>query len=208
MTRAAAALLMLSLSGLLAQKPGDPSPEPPPPEPISLTIVGKREVTVDRGGRTWDDFKKAVLGGAPPASAPACSLSLKITNNTKETVRVRVTGTAPALTLTLDGKAGAHSWTSAAGAGKMGVTYEELKPGASHTIPLATLTGFQSRTHTHLVPLGEGEYTLKAAYRTYIYTGEAKAKAKGKGIAVGAAFKGTNPHTLTSAPFKLAVIGK
>lgn len=207
MKRAAAAVLMLSLSGLLAQKSDDPSPEPPPPEPISLTIVGKREITVDRGGRTWENFKKAIGDGTISPTPPTCSLGLKITNNTKETVRVRVTGTAPALTLTLEGKAGAHTWTSAAGVGKMGVTYEELKPGASHTIPLTTLTGFQSRTHTHLVPLGEGEYTLKAAYRTYIYSGEGMAKGKGKGV-IGPAFKGKNPHTLSSAPFKVTVTGK
>lgn len=205
MKKAATTFLLLAISGLAAQKKEDPSPEPPPHQLIELTLVGKREVKVDLGGKTWAEFKKSAEAGNPCPPVP-CDLSLQIRNNTKEKIKVRMTGAGPELTVEVTGKPGTRSFSQAGGGAKGGVTYLEVLPGKSATVPLEHLAGRSRGMKSHQVPLGEGEYTVTVSLRTYIYTGEGKAK--GKGSALGQPFQGKNPHTLTTPPIKVQVTGK
>lgn len=191
-------LTLLLASGIVfaAQKKEEPSPEPPPPEPISLKIVGDNKIVLDRGGRSAADYAAAVKAGT--VAPLACGLSLKITNHTKETLKVRVTGSAPNLTLELKGK-GEVASGRVSGKEKSRITYADLAPGASTEIPLTTLSNFRVSGKTHLHPTEPGDYDVKATFSTYVFVAPKEGELPGKGKSkIGTPFKGKNPHTMTA----------
>ncbi|MBY0233219.1 MAG: hypothetical protein K2W96_28385 [Gemmataceae bacterium] len=208
MKRLLLTLLLAACVAVAAQKAEEPSPEPPPPDPVSVRFIGDGKVVLDRMGRTAAEYAAGVKNGTIVPTPLTCGLSLKITNHTRETLKVRVKGTAPSLVLDLKGKG--ETTTTRGSKGKERVAYADLAAGASTTIPLETLSGFKSASLTHLHPLETGDYELTATFSTFIYTPPkvGMVKAKGKGVPIGTAFKGKNPHTMTVAKTRITVTAK
>jgi hypothetical protein len=180
-----APMLLVTLSLVAAQRKTDPSPCPPPDPakatgPVTARLVARKTTYIlDRMGMTAADYRQAIRNGR--VSPPAVDLVLELVNTSAEELRVRVTGAAPKLTLTLKGK-GNILTRSAKRANRAPLTYQVLKPGEKYSIPLATLAGYSSSTmENQLFWTEPGEYTLEANFRTYIYA-NALAPAAGAGL--------------------------
>jgi hypothetical protein len=202
---AATTLLVLTSAAVAWQKPDDVSPDPPPREPISLELVGDRTVTLDRMGMTRADWIKAAKEGRLPPLPTG--LKMRIQNNLKVPLRVRVTGSVPALTLVLaptdrgeaigpekvKGKAGLVKGVG----GVTKVTYEIIEPGKTHDIPLSGLAGFGTTGGMAVYPSEAGEWKLTAEFITALY--------EQTGPGAFTLHKGTLRSTLKSRPVTLTV---
>src|SRR5688500_10011609 len=93
MDRLRAVALLLLLAAVAWARPADESPDPPPPDPILLEIVGDKTVTIDYMGKTKAAWMKAVRDGSVPPLTTG--LKLRVRNNLKVPLRVRITGSVP-----------------------------------------------------------------------------------------------------------------
>lgn len=183
------------------KKAGKPKSDPPG-LPLELTLTGKTtKYTLDLGGLSADDFKKAVAAagkgrGKPPAP-PAVDLTVELKNTSDKTVQVWSKGDPVVLTLELKGK-GALNVTP-----QVPMTLEfrlpegvGLEAGKSLTIPVKSLTsGF--RGVSHLAYWTEpGEYELVATLKSGLMPIPKGAMDNGDGYGI---------VTLTAAPLKLTV---
>jgi hypothetical protein len=160
-------LLLTALLVLPAQANDDP--EPPVKKGIVARLVAKKSTyKLDLQGGTADEYKKAIAAGT--AAEVSIDVDLVITNHTKGMIRVRTTGTSPALTLSLKGK-GAEDARPKGGAAavKNPITYTVLKPGEKVTIPIKTLASVTgTRVMSRHYWTEPGDYVLEATYRTRI----------------------------------------
>ncbi len=193
----------LLLAGLLLVVPAPvradqgPDPEPPPRDDLTVKLVAqKKTYRLNLGGMTATQFRQAIQNGVNLPEAPAVDLELVITNNTKNEVRVRTTGTVPRLSLTVDGPNVVEA-PAPRQVRKKGATYSTLRPGQSVSIPIRTLssrrTAAQSVRHYWTEP---GEYTLSASLYTLVLGANLK----------GALVKGKYQYvTLKTRPIKVKV---
>jgi hypothetical protein len=159
-------LLLIALLAPSAPSAED-DPEPPRRTGVEARLVAKKATyKLDLRGGTLEDYEKAISQGTAPAIA--IEVDLVITNHHKTPVRVRLTGTSPVLTLTLEGK-GVQDGARAAPKKKEGITYAVLKPGEKATIPIRDLAsvkgGSITKAHYWTRP---GDHVLKASFRTRI----------------------------------------
>lgn len=165
MTTATLLALLLALPASAA----DDDPEPPVKKGIVARLVARKSTyKLDLQGKTAQEYKKAASRGN--AAEIPIEVDLVITNRTRETIRVRTTGTSPILTLSLKGEGVEESALMRdKAAGKVAIAYAVLKPGQKVTIPvnaLASVTGVRTtKKHYWTEP---GDYTLEATYRTRV----------------------------------------
>lgn len=198
-----AAFLVLGLSSFALAWPGpadDPEPTRPP---VELEVVGDRSLTIDRMGLSREAWIKAVKAGK--VSALTTKLKIRVRNNLKTTLKVRVTGSTPVMTLQLSpvGKGEMLSWDHKGPAlGKMStkITYEFVPPGKWFDMELPLLQGF-ARTGQFLVwPSDVGDWKLTADFTTALYEEGPVGSYK--------TYKGTLKHTLKSRPITVTVTEK
>jgi hypothetical protein len=198
MGRLRAIALLLLLAAVAWSRPGDESPDPPPPEPISLELVGDKTVTIDRMGKTKAAWIRAVRDGSVPPLAT--DLKLRVRNNLKVPLRVRVTGSVPALTLKLEPKGTGETLVrdeKMVVKGVIKITYELIPPGKWHDLPLGSLQGYALRATTAVYPSEAGTWKLTAEYTTALY--------EQTPMGTFVSYKGTLKHTLKSRPVTLTV---
>src|SRR5262249_11664137 len=189
------ALLLGLLVTLPAQSEDDP--EPAPKTGIQTRLVAKKSTyKLDLGGKKKDDYVTAAKAGN--IDPPKVQLELVITNYTKETIRIRSTGSTNRLTFKLEGD-GAVSSSSKTAVGKVPIQYVVLKPKEKLTIPIEKLAatervnkdeGPTDKRHYWTEP---GEYKLSASLYTLVTTD----------------FNGPNPmsryQTFEAKPIRLTV---
>jgi hypothetical protein len=143
----------------------DTDPEPPRLNTVFARIVTKKtSYKLDLGGSTAEEYRKAAKQGT--ARAIPVEMELVITNGTKNTVRVRVSGAVPKLTLKLEGTGAVDSKDPTVTKGPL--RYQELKPGQKVSIPINSLLSYQGSKggtirHYWTEP---GEYKLSASFYT------------------------------------------
>jgi hypothetical protein len=188
--------LVLLASGLIS---AEPNPCPAPPEPLSAQLVAKKRTYVlDRQGMTAEKYLKAITAGT--ISPPEVDLVLELTNNTDKPMRLRMTGTAPSLTLDLKGKDSIVSRTTTERV-RQPITYINLEPGKTHELPIKSLAGFTRGAQRQQWFWTEaGEYQLGATFQTLCYepiAGGVGVGVKGKGVRSTRVTAKAEPITLT-----------
>jgi hypothetical protein len=186
------------------EKPAKPQADPPT-TPLEMTITGKvTKYTLDLGGRSAAEFKKAVeaaaQNGQRPPAAPAVDLTIRIRNTSDKPLQLWTGGDPVVLTLTLKGPGAVNV------APLLAFTQEfrapsatEVGPGKTVEIPVHSLvSGFRGAAHWAYWT-EPGEYELIATFKT----GFSPAP---KGSAEG--MDGFGIVTLTSSPLKLTVEAK
>jgi hypothetical protein len=126
---------------------------------------------------------------------------LELTNNTKKTLRLRMTGSSPILTLDLKGKDSIVRRSTVDRAAKGKVSYVLIEPGKTHEMPIKSLAGFSRGTQRQQWFWTEpGDYTLGASFQTLCYEVEPG----------GVVVKGprNTRQTATAEPIALAVKSK
>jgi hypothetical protein len=199
MGRLRAVALLLLLAAVAWTRPADESPDPPPPEPILLEIIGDKTLTIDLMGKTKAAWIKAAREGSIPPLPTG--LKLRVRNNLKVPLRVRITGSVPVLTLKLEpkgkGEAISHETRAPAVKGVVPVSYELVQPGKWYDMPLSSLQGFGRLATQPVYPSEAGEWKLTAEFTTALY----EQNAMGSFIL----HKGTLRNTLKSKPVTLTV---
>lgn len=198
---------------VFAQKPGEPSPEPPPekpPGPVTARLAAKKSMYVlDRQGMTQAKYEEAIKAGK--INPPDIDLVLEFKNNTKSELRLRISGAAPRLTLTLKGKGKIVEMPGTRA--REPITYVTIKPGDKYEMPLKRLAGYSkgSGTEERIFWTEPGEYTLEATYKAYVQGNIPPPKGpalKGGAIAGAAVVLGGVASTtldVKTDPIKLAV---
>jgi hypothetical protein len=187
--------------GFSEDKKADKPKSDPPGLPLELKITGKTKYTLDLGGMSAADFKKAVAAagkgkGRAPAT-PAVDLTIELKNTSDKTVQVWSKGDPVVLSLELQGK-GAVTATPL-----LPMTLEfrlpdgvGLEAGKTLTFPLKSLSaGFRgvSQLSYWTEP---GDYELVATLKTGLMPIPKGAKDNGDGYGI---------ITLTSPAIKLTV---
>jgi hypothetical protein len=98
-------LLLAFLPAFSAQaKAEEPNPEPPPPAPVTVKLVAKKKTyKLDLGGLTAAKFRQRVKAGNDLPQAPTLDMVLVITNNSKNPIRIRSTGSTTRVMLEVTG---------------------------------------------------------------------------------------------------------
>ncbi|MBA4188564.1 MAG: hypothetical protein C0467_11210 [Planctomycetaceae bacterium] len=183
-------------------KKADKPKSDPPGLPLELKITGKTtKYTLDLGGLSADDFKKAVAAagkgkGRAPAP-PVVDLTIELKNTSKDTVQVWSKGDPVVLTLELKGK-GAMSAMPL-----VPMTLEFRLPdgvgveaGKTLNFPLKSLAaGFRGASQLSYWT-EPGEYELVATLKTGLMPIPKGAMDNGDGYGI---------ITLTTPPIKLTV---
>jgi hypothetical protein len=171
--------MMLSTSTLLTAlllalqapvKDEEPNPEPPPPAPVSARLVAKKKTyKLDLGGMTAAKFRDTVkAGGANMPQAPTVDMALVIKNNTKNTIRIRTTGSTSRVSINLSGP-NVVEGSVVEPRVRLPIGYVVLKPGEKTEIRIDRLqTKVSTLRHTRHYWAEPGEYTLSASFYTYV----------------------------------------
>jgi hypothetical protein len=190
-------LIALLLAYQAPAKDEEPDPEPPKPQAIAAKLVAKKKTyKLDLGGRTPAKFRDAVKAGGANLPAPvSVDLVLVITNNTKNDIRIRTTGTTSRVSLNVSGpNVVSAMFTEAVAKGaREPLNYAVLKPKQSVEIPLGQLVSKKAtRSFTRHYWTEPGEYTLSAEFYTLVSKNwmapaafKDKDGIKGGGVAVG-----------------------
>jgi hypothetical protein len=100
-------LTLLLAAGLVLADDKPKAPEPgkavPDSTPLEATLEGAAEYTLDLGGKTAEEFKKAIAADAVPP-APKVDLKLVLKNTGKEDVQVWTSGDPVVVQFKLTGK--------------------------------------------------------------------------------------------------------
>jgi hypothetical protein len=129
------AMLLSLLAALPAQKGEDP--EPAQPKGLVTKLVAKKTTyKLDFGGKKKADFVSDAKAGT--AEAPKVELELVIINNTKETLRIRKSGSTTRLTLTLKGEGAIEANAGLSGV-RPKIEYVVLEPKGKLVIPIDRL---------------------------------------------------------------------
>jgi hypothetical protein len=185
-----------------AEEKKDAAKSDPPGAVVEAKLVAKKATyKLDLGGKSADEFKKALDDAATTheyPEPPQVDLALELVNTSDKEVQVKIGGTSNVVTLELKG-AGAISVpikgriTNKLVIAPKAVT---LAPGKSTSVPITTLAyGFKNSTD-QAYWTAAGEYALAASYKTWISPAPKDAKTDADGFAA---------VTLTSAPVKITV---
>jgi hypothetical protein len=199
----AALLAALTTAAVGADEPKDKgkAKSDPPGAAVEAVLVAKKATyKLDLGGKSGDEFKKAIAAGDDTGDypeAPAVDLVLELRNKSDKDVIVKVGGTMNVLDLDVQGP-GATTVTL-----KKQITPKLIKApqmvsipaGKSENVPIAALSfGFKGAKRAYWTE--PGKYTLAASYKTWVSPAPAGAKAGDDGFA---------EVTLTSAPETIVV---
>jgi hypothetical protein len=185
-------------------KPEEKARTEPPGVPLEAGLIAKEDTYVlDLGGKTPEEFKKAVEEGMKTGKQPelpAVDLVLEITNKSDKDVTIWFKGDAVTYDLDLKGP-GAVSAPSGLPFDTKLHTPEAmtLEAGKTHIIKLSSLQyGFRGASH-RAYWTQTGDYTLTATYKTAVSPVPEGAKDNGNGFGL---------VTVVSAPVKLKVVEK
>jgi hypothetical protein len=173
MRRLLSALVVLACGVSQAQeKMPEPGQAIPPSTPLSVEITGKvTTFELDRGSQSAQEFaeaiKKAIETGGPPPAAPTVALTVKITNTSKEKIRVWDKGDTVSIDLELKGKGALNLNPLLAFTTDFRLpTDVELAPGKSIEYPIkALISGFRGASK-YSYWTDAGDYELVATFKT------------------------------------------
>lgn len=170
--------------------------------PLKLEIAGTAKYTLDLGGKTAAEFKKAIAdakeSGGPVPPPPAVDLRLTVTNTSKKPIEVWKSGDPIVVSLTLKGPGVLEAKPALAFTADFKLPMAtELEPGKSLEFPLKALVGGFRGASDYTYWIEPGEYELVASWKSGVSPKPEEAMEQdGFGIV-----------TVTSAPFKI-VVGK
>ena len=199
----AALFALLPLTPAAGADKADGPKTDPPGAPLEVTVSGTAKYTLDTGGQTPDEYRKAVATaakGGKPAPTPAVELTVTVKNTSDKPVTLWTTGDPVVLTLGLKGKGALDldpplAFTEEFRAPR-GV---EIPAGKTTAFKFTTLTsGYRGRAH-FAYWTEPGVYELVATLKTGVSPAP-------KGATEG--LDGFGLVTLTSAPFKVTVEAK
>jgi hypothetical protein len=178
--RLAAALLACGLAGAArADEPKD--------VPIEATLKAAQDkYTLDLGGKTADEFKKALEAAATSGKypdAPTVNLLLDLKNTSDKEVKIKIGGTTTVIELELKGPGAVTVPLKGRVTPKIVVPPKEvtLAPGKSVTVPIERLAfGFKGDA-SRAYWTEAGKYTLTASYKTWVSPAPKGVKADGDG---------------------------
>ncbi|HEY1858707.1 MAG TPA: hypothetical protein VGG61_00020 [Gemmataceae bacterium] len=186
-----------------AQK--DEAKSEPPGAHVEAKLTAKKTTYVlDLGGKSSEEFKKAIAAGAASGDYPEPSqvdLTLELVNTSDKDVRIRVGGTTTVINLELMGKGAVSVPLKNRATNKLAIAPKvvTIAPGKSTSVPITSLAyGFKNATDVAYWTEA-GEYSLTASYKTWISPAPKDAKDAGDGFCA---------VTLISAPIKLTVEAK
>jgi hypothetical protein len=200
---AVAALTAVAATGIAQDKKADGPTADPKDTPLVLKIAGeKTEYTLDTGGLTPAEYKKAIEDALDPKNRkkipppPKVDLTVELTSSADKPVQVWTKGDPVVLELELKGKGAVNA------SPPLAVTLEfripeasELAPGKKITFPVKSLTsGFRGITK-YSYWTAPGEYELIAKLKTGMQPAPKGAKD----------LDGFGVVNLTSAPFQITV---
>jgi hypothetical protein len=199
---AALALGVLAVLAVAAdEQKKDQGKTDPAGVPLEATLVTRQATyTLDLGGRTAEEFRKAIQAGDdtgryPPP--PRVDLVLELRNTGDKDVQIQMGGTRNLVTLDLQGKGAVSVKLKKQITNKLIIAPKPvtLAPGKSASVPITGFTyGFKGSDNAYWTE--PGEYTLAAGYQTAVSPAPKDAKAGPDGFA---------PVTVTSAPVKIKV---
>jgi hypothetical protein len=175
--------------------------EPPGAHVEAKLIAKKTTYVLDRGGKSAEQFKKAIADAAATGDypdPPQVELVLELVNTSDKEVKIKVGGTTNVIALELKGKGALSVPLKNRATNKLAIAPKvvTLAAGKSTTLPISGLAyGFKNSTDAAYWTEA-GEYTLAASYKTWMSPAPKDAKDAGDGY--GAV-------TLISAPIKLTV---
>ena len=194
----AVALLLVPLLTRAEDKPADT----PKDLPVKATLVAKKTTyPLDFGGKTLDDYKKAIKDGEadlrslPPA--PTVEIVLELKNTSAKDVKIGIGGDPVRINLELKGP-GAISVTPRQAFTRIfrPIQTIDLAAGKTHEIKIASLQygyrGIEKRAYW----TEAGEYTLGASLTTAISPAPEGTKPDANGF---------GPVTLKAEPIKIKV---
>jgi hypothetical protein len=156
--------------------------------PIEATLKAAQDkYTLDLGGKTADEFKKALEAAATSGKypdAPTVNLLLELKNTSDKEVKVKVGGTTTVLELELKGPGAVTVPLKNRVTTKIVVLPKEvtLAPGKSVTVPVERLAfGFKGDA-SRAYWTEPGKYTLTASYKTFIGPAPKGVKDNGDGF--------------------------
>jgi hypothetical protein len=196
--------LALALATLAEEPKKDQGKTDPPGVPLEAKLVAKQATyTLDFGGLTAEDFRKAIKAGDDTGQypeAPRVDLVLKLRNTGDHDLQVKLGGTQNVITLDLEGKGAVSAKLKKQITPKFIVASKPLTlaPGKGESVPITSLSyGFKGSDRAWWTETGE--YTLAASYQTEVSPAPKDAKPGPEGFA---------PVTVTSAPVKVKVEAK
>jgi hypothetical protein len=188
-----------------AEEKKDAAKSDPPGAVVEAKLVAKKATyKLDLGGKSADEFKKALDDAATTheyPEPPQVDLVLELVNTSDKEVQVKIGGTSNVVTLDLKGTGAVSVPIKGRITNKLVIAPKAvaLAPGKSVSVPIISLAyGFKNSTD-QAYWTAAGEYMLAASYKTWISPAPKDAKADADGFAA---------VTLTSAPVKITVEGK
>ena len=178
------ALVLTATLAIAADKPKAPEPGKAVPDttPLELTIEGTAKYTLDLGGKTADEFAKAVKGDRVPP-APKVDLKLVVKNTSKDEIQLWTSGDPVTVSLTLKGKGAVSAKPNLA----FTTDYRlptAVKVGAGKTVelPIQSLTGGFRGASEFSYWTQPGEYDLVATLTTAVSPAPKGAEDAGEGF--------------------------
>jgi hypothetical protein len=164
------------LIGVLAVRADDPKARPAEAKdvPIEATLKANTDAyTLDLGGKTADDFRKALEDAEKTGTypdAPKVDLVLELKNTSDKEVKVKVGGTTTVLELGLTGPAATTVMLKRRVTPKIVIPAKEvvLAPGKSVTVPIERLAFGAKGDASRAYWLEPGKYSLAASYKTWM----------------------------------------
>jgi hypothetical protein len=175
-----------------------------PGAPIEAVLTAKKATyTLDLGGKSAAEFKKAIEGGDATGDypeAPAVDLVLELRNTGDKEIQAKVGGTMNVIDLDLQGPGAVSAQLKRRITNKLVVASKtiSLAPGKSEEAPVTSLAyGFKGGYRAWWTE--PGKYTLSASYKTSVSPVPAGGKDNGDGYA---------DVKVTSAPTTITVEAK
>jgi hypothetical protein len=200
--------LVLTVLAVLAPAADEPKKDQgktdPPGVPLEAKLVANQATySLDLGGQTPEDFRKAIRAGDdsgryPPP--PKVDLVLELRNTGDKDLQVKVGGTQNAVTLDLQGRGAVSVKLKKQITPKFVIASKvvTLAPGKGESVPITSLSyGVKGSDNAYWTEAGE--YTLAASYPTAVSPAPKDARAGPDGFA---------PVTVTSAPIRIKVEAK
>jgi hypothetical protein len=200
--------LVLTVAAVLTLAADEPKKDEgktdPPGVPLEAKLVARQATyTLDLGGQTPEDFRKAIQAGDdtgryPPP--PKVDLVLELRNTGDKELQVKMFGTQNAVRLDLQGTGAVSVKLKRQITPKFIIASKTitLAPGKSESVRIMSLSyGVKGSDNAYWTEAGD--YTLAASYPTAVSPAPKDAKAGPDGFA---------PVTVTSAPIKIKVEAK
>lgn len=178
------ALVLTAALAVAADQPKAPEPGKAVPDttPLELTIEGTAKYTLDLGGKTAEEFAKAVKGERVPP-APKVDLKLVVKNTSKEEIQVWTGGDPVTVSLALTGKGALSAKPNLAFTQEFRLPKAvKVEAGKAVELPLKSLTGGFRGASEFSYWTQPGEYELVAALATAVSPAPKGAEDAGDGF--------------------------